>query len=119
MPRVLVVEDDPDGLDLMCDVLRGAGYEAVGATNGAIALERLQEGPPPSVLLLDLMMPVMNGWQLMDEIKRLPALASLPVVLLSADSGLADTARALGAAGWLRKPASLDAILAAVAAHAK
>jgi len=116
---VFVVEDDPDGNDLLCEILRRAGYEAVGATNGRQALERLQQGLAPAVLLLDLMMPILNGWQLIDEIKKLPALASMPIVVLSADAGLAQTARSLGAAGWLRKPASMESVLEAVAVHVK
>jgi CheY-like chemotaxis protein len=110
---VLVVEDDVVIRDLVVQVLGSEGFEAVPAGNGAEALRRLRGSVHPAVILLDLMMPVMNGWQFRAEQLRDPALADIPVVVMSAaDDG------GIPADGHVHKPFEIDALLDAVARFA-
>lgn len=81
---VLVVEDEAPARAGMELLLRGAGYEAVGAPNGQEALDMLRSGVRPRVILLDLLMPVMDGWTFRREQLRDPQLAHIPVIVLSA-----------------------------------
>ncbi len=101
---VLLVEDDPDTRTVMNTVLRLSGFEVETATDGHEALDQLRAEPKPSVILLDLMMPGMDGWQFREAQRRDPALADIPVVLVSATDDLHDQARALGADTYLQKP---------------
>jgi len=112
--RVLVVDDDPDGLATVLDILELSGYEAVGACNGREALQRLASGELPDLILLDLMMPVMNGWQFREEQRRSPRLADIPVVITSADRDAQRVAKDLGAAALLTKPMAVKNLLATV-----
>jgi CheY-like chemotaxis protein len=107
--RVLVVEDDPDLRKGICEVLDDAGYTSWPAENGEVALERARE-ERPCVILLDLMMPIMNGWEFRSEQLRDPQLSSIPVVIMTADGRAADKARTLHA-DYLRKPIYPDALL--------
>jgi len=81
---VLVVEDEDAARAGMEQLLRAAGYEAVGAPNGQAALELLRSGVRVKVIILDLMMPVMDGWAFRREQLRDPSLAHIPVIVLSA-----------------------------------
>jgi CheY-like chemotaxis protein len=81
---VLVVEDEAAARAGMEQLLRGAGYDAVGASNGQAALDLLRSGIRPRAILLDLMMPVMDGWAFRREQLRDPHLAHIPVIVLSA-----------------------------------
>ena len=107
--RVLVVEDDADLRKSICTVLEDAGFTSRPAENGEVALERARE-ERPCVILLDLMMPIMNGWEFRSEQLRDPNLSSIPVVIMTADGRAADKARTLHA-DYLRKPIHLDALL--------
>lgn len=95
--------------DAVADTLRDAGYEVSEAENGKVALERLSElDDKPCLVLLDLMMPVMSGPELLKTLKEAHRLASLPVVVLSA-AGTADDAK--GARKFVRKPINTDVLL--------
>ncbi len=84
---ILVVEDDNSLGEVLCEALQSEGYVCAHAHNGAGALELLRSGAPlPDVIVMDLMMPVMDGWQLRDELKRDAALARIPIVALTAVS---------------------------------
>jgi|SRR5581483_5932808 len=83
-PIVLVVEDDEDIRDCVQDLLEGAGYDVIPASNGKQALDYLYAGPPPAVILLDLMMPLVSGWEFMRAVKRDAQLSSIPIVLTTA-----------------------------------
>jgi CheY-like chemotaxis protein len=83
---VLIVDDDPDLLDVTSFVLVGEGFGVETAKNGAEALQRLRVGKLPAVVLLDLMMPVMNGYQFLEEVAKIPSLMEIPVVVLTAAS---------------------------------
>jgi len=113
-PSVFLVEDDPDIRDLVGNVLSLEGYEVTSASNGREALDLLRGASPPRVILLDLMMPVMNGWELRAELLRDEALSNIPVVVISGDGSIDRKAASLGVEGYLRKPVDLDNLLATV-----
>ncbi|HEY3354541.1 MAG TPA: response regulator [Polyangia bacterium] len=107
-PEILLVEDDPDTADCMRDVFALHGFRLRTATNGHEALELLDGfDPPPCCIVLDLQMPVMNGWELM---ARLRGRRGVPPVLVV--SGAADPPA--GAIGYFPKPPPFDALLRAV-----
>ena len=116
---VLVVEDDFDLRDALVPILEYEGHRVVSAANGKEALERLHAMAPPSLILLDLMMPVMSGEEFRAEQLRDPALASIPVVIVSAHASAEDRARRLGAAGCVRKPFEVDDLLEQVRRSSK
>jgi len=80
----MVVEDEAPARAGMEQLLRSVGYEAIGAPNGQAALDLLRSGVRARVILLDLMMPVMDGWAFRREQLRDPSLAHIPVIVLSA-----------------------------------
>jgi CheY-like chemotaxis protein len=82
--RVLVVEDDPFLRDAICDVLRGEGLQTFESANGFEALELLSRDASPDLIVLDLAMPTMSGWELRDRLRESPALDPIPVLILSA-----------------------------------
>ncbi len=83
-PLVLVVDDDADIREALRDVLEAAGYAVAEAANGLEAFTYLERNPRPGAILLDLFMPVMDGWQLARRIESVPALASVPLVVVTA-----------------------------------
>jgi CheY-like chemotaxis protein len=111
--RVLVVDDDDDLREVMCEALSAEGYEAVQAEDGQRALARLRERRV-DVILLDLMMPNMNGWEFRAEQQRDPALAGIPVIVMTAATDVSRTAE-LAASAYLQKPVALGALLETVA----
>lgn len=117
-PRILVVEDDFDIRDTLSQILEAEGYAVSGAANGAEALDVLAKESAPALILLDLMMPVMNGWQFRTEQLKDPELAAIPVVVISADAGVGQKAEAIGAADSLKKPVPLETLLDVVGRYA-
>ena len=109
---VLIVDDDYDLRETMRDVLEEEGYLVNTASNGQEALDRLRDGESPEVVVLDLMMPVMDGWHFLDELERDGALADIPVVVMSASE---DGARSLGDKVFLSKPLDYHTLIATVA----
>jgi CheY-like chemotaxis protein len=101
---VLIVEDDPMVRKAMVSLLQGEGYQAHAAANGQEALHFLQQHQPPMVILLDMEMPVMDGWEFRHEQERNPLLAGIPVILLSSVENLEGIAATLRAHGCLHKP---------------
>jgi CheY-like chemotaxis protein len=81
---LLVVDDDPDMRDAISELLEGEGYRVVRVENGRAALEILRAGGRPSMILLDMMMPVMSGWQFRREQQRDPSIQRIPVVMITA-----------------------------------
>ncbi len=112
-PLVLVVDDDPDILDAICDILDAEGYRVSRARHGQEALREI-ESERPDVILLDLMMPVMDGVAFAQALRSRPAFRDVPIVVISAD-GNPHRAAAVGAMGYLAKPFDIDALLAQVA----
>ncbi len=110
--HILVVDDDADIRETLVEILEESGHRAVSASNGNEALEVLRAAPDrPCPILLDLMMPGMDGRTFRAEQLKDPSLAPIPVVLLSAFRDTAETARELDVAGHLPKPVSLDALI--------
>jgi CheY-like chemotaxis protein len=112
--RVLVVEDDPTIREVLVEVLGEHGYEAIGAANGREALDALDgAGHQPCVILLDLMMPVMDGRSFREQQLSRPELSGIPVIVLSAHLDHTVTTD-LHAAAYLRKPVRLAEVLRSV-----
>ncbi len=112
---VLVVEDDPDISDAIAQVLEDHDYVAKVAENGATALAQLRASEhKPCVILLDLMMPVMDGVRFRTLQRDDPSLRSIPVVVLSAHARAGAIAQELDAAGFIGKPVELVDLLATV-----
>jgi CheY-like chemotaxis protein len=118
-PRVLVVDDDGDIREALASTLADCGYLVDLAENGAQALEVLRApGRLPRVILLDLMMPVMDGIQFRKVQLSEPALAQVPVVVLSGKGQIASSAAELGIDAFCEKPIHLDELLAVLARFA-
>jgi len=111
---VLVVEDDADIRESLVEILMEEGYVARGFANGAEALAFLRSGGAASVILLDLMMPVMDGREFRLELEKDATFSSIPVILLTADNNPRRKAATLGAVGGLGKPVRLDDLLSTV-----
>jgi len=112
---VLVVDDDYDIRALITQILQLEGYRVLAAPDGRAALAKLRAADErPALILLDLMMPGMNGWQLQEELIKDPALAAIPVLVLSGDDDVVHKAGEIGAAGWLKKPLDLKVLLKTV-----
>jgi CheY-like chemotaxis protein len=111
--NILVVDDDAALRNTLIEALEGEGYRTTSASNGLEALERLRgEKTPPAVILLDMMMPVMDGWAFRDEQQRDPQLAEIPVVVFSAQGNVKEMASEVSASAYLKKPVTLKELLA-------
>ena len=110
---VLVVEDDPDLLSLVAMILGDAGYDVAAAEDGLQALARIEERMP-GVILLDMRMPVMNGWEFAREYRARFARAA-PIVVVTAAEDARARAQEIGADAWLEKPFDLDDVVRTVA----
>ncbi|MDB4965803.1 MAG: Response regulator [Myxococcales bacterium] len=116
-PCVMVVDDDADIRDSIGDILELRGYRVARVSNGREALDRLRDGTRPCVILLDLMMPVLSGWEFRAEQTKDEALKALPVVIISGDGSTDQKAADVGVSEYLRKPLELSAILEVVRRH--
>jgi CheY-like chemotaxis protein len=110
-PLVLIVEDDPEIRLALGDILESCDYSVAQAQNGREALERLRSGPRPAVILLDIMMPVMNGWAFRAEQLADPKLAAIPIIVLTAMGRADETGRELRAYAALSKPFEIRDLL--------
>lgn len=111
---ILVVEDDDDIRNALVDLLESEGYIAYPATNGKEALDTLASTAKPCLVLLDMMMPIMNGRQFLDVVMRDAKLAPIPVLIVSA---IADKSNTEGSVGFLKKPIDIDVILKVVSQY--
>jgi len=108
---ILLVEDD-DGLGaILAAVLQDQGYRVALAANGREALDYLSIERPPNLILLNLVMPVMNGWKLREQLKKDPQLAAIPVIALSGVRNLAKQAASLEASDSFTKPYNIKALV--------
>ena len=106
---VLVVEDDDSIRTSMIEMLEMEGYKTFSAANGQQALDLLKDKiPKPCLVLLDMMMPIMNGREFLDAVMKDARLAPIPVLIVSA---VADPANAKGSIGFLKKPIDIDNVL--------
>ncbi len=115
MSDILIVEDNPVNQKLIAFLLARAGYSYEVADNGAVALERLEQGQF-KLVLMDMMMPVMNGYDATKAIRSNQKLRNLPVIALTANAmkGEDEKCRAAGCSDYLAKPYSKDQILNAI-----
>jgi two-component system chemotaxis response regulator CheY len=114
--RVLVVEDDTDIRETVAELLAEEGYEVRTATSGRDALDYLTSTHlAPDLVLLDLMMPVMDGWTFYDHLQRDARWAGLPIVVISADANVTEKAARIKPVACLRKPVGIDELLSVVA----
>lgn len=113
--HILVVEDDKDLRETLRQALELEGYVTVCAENGQVALRYLATGAKPCVILLDLMMPIMDGWTFRQELLKDPALAEIPVVVMTAAS--ANRAAAAAAEAVLFKPLHMGKVVDVVQEH--
>jgi two-component system cell cycle sensor histidine kinase/response regulator CckA len=106
---LLIVEDDADIREALAGLLEIEGFHVIGCPNGREGLDWLRKSPKPDLILLDLMMPVMDGWQFRVAQKDDPELAIIPVIAVSADSTA--KAAAIDAEAYLKKPVDYDTLV--------
>ena len=106
---ILVVDDDHDFREAICEVLTEAGYPVQQAENGQVALQRVND-EAPGIVLLDLKMPVLDGWGVMERMRSEPRSSAIPILILSA-YGFEWEAELLGAQGYIPKSVGMDEIL--------
>lgn len=112
MKRILVVDDDPDVRQVLTEVLRDH-YAVTVAANGAEALDAMRQGPPDAVVL-DMAMPVMDGWTFLRAYRGHPRFAQVPVMVVSAEPTACEDGRRLGAQACVPKPFDLDNLASAL-----
>ena len=110
---VFIVDDDTDVRDSLGELLRDEGYRVSSARNGAEALSALSTRPAPGIILLDLMMPVLNGWSVLEELRGSEATARIPVAVISAQR----VAMPEGSDAVIEKPIELERLLDVVATY--
>jgi CheY-like chemotaxis protein len=108
-PVLMIVDDDDEIREALADVFAEQGYSVIAARDGQQALARLEQGERPDAIFLDLWMPVMNGWQLLEALSGKPELNHIPRVVLTAARG--QKARDLNVAEVLMKPVRLEQVL--------
>ncbi|MFZ5470685.1 MAG: response regulator [Myxococcota bacterium] len=111
MGHILIVEDSEESRELLADLLTSRGYGVRTAPNGQVALEQMRQSEAPQLVLLDLTMPVMNGWQLYAAMREDPRLKEVPVVIISAADSLVVPK---GCQGVIPKPIEVELLLAIV-----
>lgn len=107
MSKILVIEDDHAIREIMSEALEIEGYTVDTAENGEVGLEKLRRDPLPRLILLDLMMPVMDGWQFMKLVRKDHNLNPIPIVLLSA---FMERSHEIVCQGRVSKPIELDTL---------
>jgi len=111
-PRILLVDDEPFNLDYLEQELEDLNYEILTASNGQEALEKIQNDLP-DLVLLDIMMPIMDGFAVLEKVKADPVTRSIPIIVISANSDLQSIVRGIekGAEDYLPKPFDMPALL--------
>ncbi len=118
MTAVMIVEDDDEIRELLAEMLSDLGFVVSTARHGKDALDLLRAKPHPNLVLLDLMMPVMDGWQMRAEMLADPKLAKIPVIVVSGAADVQDGSAMLKAARVLTKPVKWPLLLDSVREHA-
>lgn len=120
LPRILIVDDDRDIRETLKELVEQEGFAAICAENGEDALAELRNGGVlPCVILLDLTMPVMDGFAFRAAQLADPALAAVPVVVMTADGNLEDKRKRIGAEHALKKPMEVDELLGVLGVYAR
>lgn len=112
-PTILVIDDDDDLRGMICEVLEDAGYATASMPGGEAALEYLERAEPPDLILLDLMMPGVDGWRVREELRKRPPVADVPILVATASRAL--DRYPIEADAILLKPFSSRELLDAVA----
>ena len=107
---ILVIEDEQDILISVAEFLKSEGYNVLSAVNGLEALEILKKSVSPNLILLDMKMPVMDGWEFAQEYLAIYDHKS-PIVVMTAASEASVRAKSINATGWIEKPFNLDMLL--------
>ncbi len=116
--KVMVVEDDADVREALVEILEERGCEVVSAANGALAMAYLKNAAVlPCLILLDLMMPVMDGQAFREAQVLDPVLAGIPIVVISAYRDVQSHAERLQAASFIKKPPRIEELESAIAQH--
>ncbi len=116
--KLLIVEDDEDIRETLAELLSLEGFDVMTATNGKDALDQLEQAAVlPNLIILDLMMPVMDGPAFRSQQCLNPVLAAIPVVVMSADGRLEARQAEMKTADFLRKPVDINRVLAVVHKH--
>jgi CheY-like chemotaxis protein len=110
-PRVLIVDDDQDVRETLGMVLELHGFRPQLAAGGQEAIDRLERDPPPSLIVLDLMMPELSGSEVLERVQRDGRLAQVPVVVLSGDRSATETAARYKVGALLGKPVEASALV--------
>jgi CheY-like chemotaxis protein len=113
--RILVVEDDTSIRELLVELLESEGYAVASAVNGLEALKLLQSGPLPDLILIDLMMPVMDGYSFRTEQLKNASWSRIPTVVMSAEANAKEKMKNFNITAFLSKPVELDTIIKTVA----
>jgi CheY-like chemotaxis protein len=106
--EILLIEDEPDMREDLAFLLADEGYRVRTAAHGAEALALLEGGARPAVILLDLMMPVMDGWETRARLRTTPALSNIPIVILSGVANDEKEIAALAVAAYVTKPINVS-----------
>lgn len=116
--HIVIIEDDADLRETMQDLLEMEGFSVYTAENGKAGLKLIENSGKPCLILLDLMMPEMNGWEFLEAMQRdkQALLAQTPVAVVSAAADMSDVQQQYGCS-VLKKPVSLDRLLALAHAH--
>ncbi len=109
--KILVIEDDANIREVLRLALEFEGYEVQAAQNGKEGMEILEKFSPPGLILLDLMMPIMNGWEFVEELKRRGLFDQVPIVVVSAYS---ERAKKIDCTDFVVKPLELERLLNSV-----
>ena len=118
--HILIVEDDRDILDVLKDLLESEGYRVSTSENGKEAISFLNSATPlPDLILVDLMMPIMNGFQFREAQQNDERLKSIPVILMSADGHVESKKEKIGMQLFMKKPLDLEQVLSTIATQSK
>lgn len=108
---ILLIEDDGDIRQTVAEVLQQEGFEVECAGDGQEALQKLRDLPKPGLILLDIAMPIKDGFQFRREQEQDPRVADIPVVIMSADSHVQAKQMKTGARGYLKKPFEISTLI--------
>jgi CheY-like chemotaxis protein len=112
--RILIVDDDLDIATSIAEILENEGHTIAVAESGGAGLDQLRTGDRPDLILLDLMMPVMSGWDFRREQRAMPEVAEIPIITITAADDAKRNTESIGANGFLAKPFKMGALLDAI-----
>lgn len=120
-PTILYIEDNPENRLLVRRILQAEGYTVVEAPDGPSGLEAAAVSPPPDLILLDINLPEMDGYELVGKLRQIPGLAATPIIALTAYALKGDRERILAAGcdGYIQKPIDVDSLPVQVASFLK